>query len=228
MKQLLFIICYFSFFLSLASCQREETLPEATSAAQEVYLQYADREDLTVALVGDYKGYNAVMLRADDAEGWLRLCKELGANKQVGATALDSVRVSSLTTATVDTSTFRYNGPLDSNGSIAIPGTIGEFLSDLLDSVAKGETGRLLWDTAYTVTKRQTWQNGELVNESHDTVAGTASSPLSDDRLFHLATNHGDRGYLTYSDSKSLTLWIFFFSTKEEFSQIINTITLTH
>lgn len=34
------------------------------------------------------------------------------------------------------------------------------------------------------------------------------------------------RGYLTYSDSKSLTPWIFFFSTKEEMTQIIDHITL--
>ena len=37
--------------LLLAACQREAELPEATSAAKDVYMQYADRKDLTVAIM---------------------------------------------------------------------------------------------------------------------------------------------------------------------------------
>ena len=39
--------------LLLAACQREAEMPEATSAAKEVYMQYANRKDLTVAMIGD-------------------------------------------------------------------------------------------------------------------------------------------------------------------------------
>ncbi len=75
--------------LLLAACQREAEMPEATSAAKEVYMQYADRKDLTVAMIGDYQGYNAVMLQAQDAEGWLRLCEEFGVKVNVDAAVLD-------------------------------------------------------------------------------------------------------------------------------------------
>ena len=69
----------FPFILLLVACQHEEVMPEATSAAKEVYLQYADRKDLTVALIGNYQGYNAVMLQAQTKEDWLQLCDGLAA-----------------------------------------------------------------------------------------------------------------------------------------------------
>ena len=49
-------IIYPLILLLLAACQHDDVLPEATSAAKEVYLQYADRKDLTVALIGNYQG----------------------------------------------------------------------------------------------------------------------------------------------------------------------------
>ncbi len=66
MKQIIFPLI----LILLVACQRDEALPEATSAAKEVYLQYADRKDLTVALIGNYQGYNAVMLQAQTKEDW--------------------------------------------------------------------------------------------------------------------------------------------------------------
>ena len=213
--------------LLLAACQREADLPEATSAAKEVYLQYVDRKDLTVAMIGDYQGYNAVMLQAQDAEGWLRLCEEFGVGKSVNADALDSVKVSSLKTASLTADTFRFSGNPD---TIQFPGTIGKFFTDLLDSVMQGYTGHLLWDTAFSVTRHEHWVNGQLVDEGRDTVTGDDARQLTrpNDRLFRTATEHGHRGYLLHDDSQSLTLWLFFYSTKEELSQIINTITLIH
>ena len=89
MKQIILLLTV----LLWVACQRDETLPEATSAAKEVYLQYADRKDLTVALIGDYQGYNAVMLQAQTTEDWLRLCEEFGVKKHVNANELDTTRI---------------------------------------------------------------------------------------------------------------------------------------
>ena len=128
MKRLLSLILIFNFQFSifnfLVACQREE-LPETTSAAKEVYLQYADRKDLTVALIGDYCGYNAVMLQAQDASGWLQLCEEFGVQKHVNADALDSSKVSSLTTADFTLDSNCSFGRIGADGSIEIPGTLG-------------------------------------------------------------------------------------------------------
>ena len=216
--------------LLLAACQRESDLPEATSAAKEVYLQYADRKDLTVAMIGAYQGYNAVMLQAQDAEGWLRLCEEFGVGKHVDAVALDTTRVSSLKSVSFNADTFRYCGNLD---SIQLPGSVGEIFSDILDSLVRSKTGGSIVDTAYSYVHNEHWDNGVLVDSS-TTVSGHPSlgAPsiqlsLPKDHLLRTATKHGHRGYIVRDDSPSFTLWLFFYSTKEELSQIINTITLT-
>ena len=99
-------IIYPLILLLLAACQHDDVLPEATSAAKEVYLQYADRKDLTVALIGNYQGYNAVMLQAQTKEDWLQLCEEFGVRNHVDSEALDTSRVSGLTIASVNTANY--------------------------------------------------------------------------------------------------------------------------
>ena len=213
--------------LMLTACQPEAELPEATSAAKEVYMQYADRKDLTVAIIGDYQGYNAVMLQAQDADGWLQLCEEFGVNEQVDVAMLDSTKVSSLKTMSFTDDTVSFFGNPD---SMQLPGLYGEFFSNMIDSMMSSGTCHKYLDTAYTITRHEKWVNGHLVDKSRDTATGNDARKLicSDDRLLHTAHEHGNCGYLVRGDSKSLSLWLFFYSNKEELSQIINNITIKH
>lgn len=219
MKRILFPLLL---ILLTFGCQREEDLPEATSAAKEVYLQYADRKDLTVALIGDYQGYNAVMLQAQDNAGWLRLCEEFGINQMVDAHALDTVKVSSLAKSSIHLDNF--------------DGTPGEAVTYLLDSLLKEagmDSGRLVTtridtiriDTLPTVTHRESYAQGVLIDSS--TTVGEGTIPVSD-RLLKTAHSHGHIGYLMHGDSESLALWLFFYSNMDEFSQIIDNITINH
>lgn len=190
--------------LLAVSCQREE-LPEATSAAKEVYLQYADRKDLTVALIGDYHGYNAVMLQAQTKEDWLRLCEEFGVQKHVDADALDTTRVTSITKSSIQIDNFE--------------GTPGEAVTLLLDSLLK------VAEQSEMVTHRENYAQGVLVDSS--TTVGEDTIPVSD-RLMQTARSHGHIGYLIHDDSDNLTIWLFFYSNIEEFSQIIDNISINN
>lgn len=243
MKRILFPVLL---ILLAVSCQREEELPEATSAAKEVYLQYADRKDLTVALIGDYQGYNAVMLQAQDNEGWLHLCEEFGIQSTVDALALDTVKVSSLKNVKGRSMSFRF----DSIGSVGealalvmdsirkeassfdyiIDDSTDEFVSQMMESLANGVSSSHMTmhiDTAYSVTHREHYDHDRLVDSS--TSIGDWADYLtqrpSDRRLMQTAQLHGNIGYLIHSDSDNLTLWLFFYSTMDEFAQIINNIT---
>lgn len=197
----------------LAACQREADLPEATSAAKEVYLQYADRKDLTVALIGDYQGYNAVMLQAQDAEGWLHLCEEFGVGKHMDAAALDSTRVSSLTVSHVKSHEGRDLQELkDLLGDDSI----------IFGNILSGTPVNVRIDTAFSVTHRQHWDHGVLVDSST-----SYSSDFSqwNESLTHRAILYGHTGYIVRDDSDALTLWLFFYSNEDEMNQILNTIT---
>lgn len=60
----------------MLSCERKEVETPYITAAKEIYKKYAPQENLTVALLGEYKGYNAVMLQAHTDEEWQFICKE--------------------------------------------------------------------------------------------------------------------------------------------------------
>ena len=62
--------------MSVLSCKSSQVEPNDINKAKEIYKKYASRNDLTVALIGEYKGYNAVMLKAHTDEEWEFICKE--------------------------------------------------------------------------------------------------------------------------------------------------------
>ena len=199
------------------ACQRDE-LPEATSAAKTLYMQYADRSDLTVAMVGEYKGYNAVMLQADDREGWLRLLNEFDVKEtsqildkygvDVDHNVLDdtNTRVTTMITQYVAMDT----------GDIAA--SVGQLFTSMIDSLIS-----VAIDTAYTITESKHYEQGVLVDEKSDTTYGVfPGHQLQHNRLFQMATAHGNSGYLTYTDSDNLALWIFFYSNMDELALIID------
>ena len=198
--------------LLLAACQREAELPEATSAAKEVYMQYADRKDLTVAMIGDYQGYNAVMLQAQDAEGWLRLCEEFGVGKRVDATALDSTKVSSLTIGKVRST--------DGDDLQTLKNMLGDD-SVIIGNILSNAPANILIDTSFSIIRSEHWNQGILMDFSTLTDTGSPQKDVVD--LMQRAIVHGHSGYIVRDDSDMLTLWIFFYSTEDEKNQILNT-----
>ena len=193
--------------LALAACQREEILlPEATTAAQQLYQQYADRQDLTVALLGEYEGYNAVMLQADDREGWHRLLDEFG----VAESVVDEEPGAKVSQATVQGVRVLNDGE-----------GIGDLLAGLFDSLVSVSI-----DSAYTIHSTAQYDHGTQVASSCDTTYGlppvdtAAVAPL-----MQTALANGNRGYLCYTDSQHLALWVFFYSDSTSFAHIVNTIT---
>ncbi len=208
--------------LLLAACQREEPLPEATTAAKAIYLKYADRTDLTVALVGGYRGFNAVMFEAPDHEAWLQLCDDFGVHHREDAGALDSVSVSSLKT------TITRSYTLDSVPSMgeAFTQVLQELMAQHGDPAAGVRIDTLLYvDTVFTGSAQ--YDHGVLVDSVADTLIRQAIHHDTDP-LMQTALQHGDSGYLVTSDSQRLTLCLFFYSTMEEMAQIINHVTNIH
>ena len=74
--------------MALASCSSQtENSSESGNAALDLYYQYADRENLTVAYLGDFSlegcKINALMIQANDEEDWERLKNEFGMQSEV-------------------------------------------------------------------------------------------------------------------------------------------------
>lgn len=215
----------------MASCQGKTKLPEATSAAHEVYQKYANREELTVAFIGKYHGYNAVMLQARDRDGWLRLCNELGVKKKVDADGLDSMKVSSITTVSHHVDTVGVDsiaaGRIGRSYHFDSVGGVGEALLQVMKDLAGADSiiPLNMTGTCLSIKKSVRYEKSVLVDSSttFDKVA-----PHQDNALMHTAMRHGNNGYLIFDDSDSLTLWLFFFTTEEEFNQIIDNVSTKH
>ena len=79
-------------------------------------------------------------------------------------------------------------------------------------------------DTAYSVTHREHYDHDILVDSS-TTIEDWMTMQPGDRHLMQTAKQHGNSGYLIHDDSDNLTLWLFFYSTMDEFTQIINNIT---
>ncbi|MBQ8702807.1 MAG: hypothetical protein IJ524_00335 [Bacteroidales bacterium] len=206
--------------LLAVGCQRDEVMPETTSAAKDVYLQYANRKELTVALIGDYQGYNAVMLQAQTKEDWLRLCEEFGVGKHVDAARLDSTRVSSLTTVSHSSGTIRNVDSIFDESDALLQRIIDSVMREAMRSGRM--SGKVVIDTAYSYVRREHYDHGSLVDSS--TITGITSDIL-DNGLLQTARQHGDSGYIIRDDSDELTLWLFFYSTPAEKEQILNHVT---
>ena len=74
MKRIFFLLMIVA--MTALSCKSSQVEPSDINKAKEIYKKYASRNDLTVALIGEYKGYNAVMLQAHTDEEWEFICNE--------------------------------------------------------------------------------------------------------------------------------------------------------
>ena len=226
MKKIL--IPFLLLVLTMTACQQEhlQIQSDATTAAQKVYKQYANRKDLTVALIGDYQGYNAVMLSAKTPEGWLQLCDEFGVAKNVDAAALDSVKTTSL--AKIIYPTMYCLQPIDVNDE-RIQTLRREIAQERIlflfhESIKENPQINVNVDSCITINTHVQYDHGVLV----DSTTEVRNDKPNDNqlRLTETALQHGHTGYIIYDDSQKLTLWLFFYSTPDEQEQIINNVTL--
>lgn len=214
-------------FLLFAGCQRRERRSESTSAAIDVYQKYVNRKDLTVALIGDFKGYNAVLLQACDNIGWLQLCEEFGVDKKIDADVLDSNRVSSLKVTNISVNGVNELDEL-------MYGIADSCISKMVSHIVAGHVPlndvrglnpvSVQLDTAYAIQRTMHYKNGVLVDSSRCTDTEVSGC---DERLVQTCISHDNKGYIVHDDSRTLSLWLFFYTTDSEKEQILNNIILT-
>ncbi len=205
MKQIIFLIV----LLLSVSCQRNEILPKATSAANEIYSKYAEHKNLTVAIIGDYQGYNAVMLQAQSKDEWLKLCEEFGVKKHININDTNTTSINSLTVVSNISTNNSNEG-------------IKQMMKELLECNSI-ELKEVSIDTIFATKCYKHYDHGILV-DSFTTIDSEPPIPNSD--LLLTSYKHDNTGYIVCDDSNKLTIWLFFYSTHAEKKQILNHITL--
>jgi len=190
----------------LASCAKENSLPTATSAATKMYEQYAEREGLTVALLGNYqKGgetYNALMLQAQNDQVWDSLLNEFGPSFIGSGEEISSVEISYLHSDT-------------------ITGEMDDFFAAIADSLSQSLP---VADQNYSVTVSKTYEDGALVDESSTVLAGHDVDTMRHRDFDEAAIEDGKVGYVVHIESSQRAVWILFYSNRSEYDAIINNI----
>lgn len=194
MKRALYLIL----IAALAACQRPPRLSETLAAAGEVYNQFADREELTVALVGyqqpDGDTVTAVMIQAQSLEAWNALLLEQGLPQQTDSSA----RVSSAAVGYFHADTIR-----ETMDSLAMRVSHDPALTIPLSSSSRTEV------------TRQRWVNGKKVMDT--TIVTNGLPQCRKPHLIETARNHGQKGYVMYTDGDGMTLWLFFYGNLHQY-----------
>lgn len=210
---------------------------EAASAAEEYYLKYADRKDLTVALVSGYEKegttLNVVKLQAHDEPTFKQLLADFDVKTEPVADkqkpVADDASKTRTTTLTKNESFVVVNGDTLANAPVLSSFSIfGSYVDSVMGAIADAENGHLKMkidtvftsDSSITVRHRKTYDHGVLVSESSDT---TADADFLNERRVALIT-YGNRGFGTLSDDENLTLWLLFYNSMEEFGAILDNI----
>lgn len=207
-------------FAFLASCQSDTQLPPATSAAAKIFHQYADTPNLTVTLIGDYHKdghtFNAVMLQAQDDQAWTQLLNEFGISPIANSltTRLDSnstllpIRVSALS------SVYFHND--------TIPGDMDDYFQALKDSLINGYGH---FDNNIALKQKKIYQDGQLIDSTTIVQTGqSCATPPINNRLLHAAIDDEQTGYVFRLESSCRTVWLFFYSNKQEYETILHNI----
>lgn len=212
------------FLCCLAACAKDSQLPESTSAAKKMYEKYSDRQDLTVAMIGNYsKGgdtYDALMLQALTDEAWDSLMVEFGIDPRDGFDQITSLTSARLTSA----------GDIDN-------------LKDLADAIVDSIMGQIHGEVQCHKTYiNKTYEDGVLVEDESteedenftlDTVIdgslknGLLSGILNslgmhiDTDLVDAAIEEGMTGYVIHLESRDRTIWLFFYDSQEGYDAIM-------
>lgn len=225
MKRLLSLIFISTLIICcVLACTKENNMPDNTSFAIKMYEKYASRQDLTVAMIGNYsKGgdtYDALMLQALTDNAWDSLMAEFGIEPLDGFD-----QISSLTTTRVSCS-----GDIDDLESLA---------AAIADSIMGQIQGEVKSHVTYT---SKTYLNGELLEDETteddesailDTITasklknGLLSGIFNslgmhvDDDLAEAAIKEGKTGYVVHLESRDRTIWLFFYDSQEGYDAIM-------
>ena len=244
--------------MSVLSCKSSQVEPNDINKAKEIYKKYASRNDLTVALIGEYKGYNAVMLKAHTDEEWEFICKEfdIKPEKEINQEFINKRTVVSKS----DTSSKNMEDVENfiENIGINIDSLISELHIDTLinDKEIKNRRTTVLLKSDTSFGSMDDMKNfiknknidihmdtlinidtsnlvmdfndiNDILDIALDTLIGVMMKDTSineafgkDPEFLKKQLKEGCDGKLTYTDYDNKTIWIYYYTTNEEFERI--------
>ena len=225
--------------VALASCSGHsgdtDNPPESGNAALDLYYQYADRENLTVAYLGGFSleecKIDALMIQANDEEDWEQLKNEFGMHSEV-----DSLRDASASqeekkkvsvgleidanfVSELGLDTITDLGQVDEGRFIRMTQIIADKMREVVNNFALPDS--TLPGDEYFNALAVTVANNLLNEVVEKNKAARQNDTLAIDSSTVEAGNSTRRGYVSAADNNNRTIWLFFYNSQEECNNIL-------
>ena len=220
--------------MALASCTghsgNTEILSESGNTALDLYYQYADRENLTVAYLGDFSlegcKIDALMIQANDEEDWEQLKNEFGMCSEA-----DSLGDSSATPEGEKKVSVGLEIDADFVSELGL-----DTITDLgqVDEERFNRMTQIIADKMREVVNATVADDGPVIigdnSMSLDEYLNTLAVAVANDLLNEVVErnkaarqndNSTRRGYVSAADNNNRTIWLFFYNSQEECNNIL-------
>ena len=227
--------------VALASCSsRTESSSESGNAALDLYYQYADRENLTVAYLGDFslegRKIDALMIQANDEEDWEQLKNEFGMHSEA-----DSLRDSSANlegekkvsvgleidanfVSELGLDTITDLGQVDEGRFNRLTQIIADKMREVVNATVADDSPVIIGDKSMSLDEYLNTLAVAVANDLLDEVVEKNKAARQNDTLDSSNMEAGDstrRGYVSAADNNNRTIWLFFYNSQEECNNIL-------
>lgn len=226
--------------MALASCSSHtESSSESGNAALDLYYQYADRENLTVAYLGDFPlegcKIDALMIQANDEEDWEQLKDEFGMHSE--ADSLDDsadlegekkvsvgLEIDANFVSELGLDTITDLGQVDEERFNRLTQIIADKMREVVNATVADDGPVIIGDKSMSLDEYLNTLAVAVANDLLNEVVEKNKAVRQNDTLDSSNMEASDstrRGYVSAADNNNRTIWLFFYNSQEECNNIL-------
>ena len=229
--------------MALASCSghsgNTENLSESGNAALDLYHQYADRENLTVAYLGDFPleecKIDALMIQANDEEDWEQLKSEFGMQSEADSLGDSAdlegekkvsvgLEIDANFVSELGLDTITDLGQVDEERFNRLTQIIADKMREVVNATVAGDSPVTIGDKSMSLDEYLNTLAVAVANDLLNEVVEKNKAARQNDTLDASnmeAGNSTRRGYVSAADNNNRTIWLFFYNSQEECNNIL-------
>ena len=217
--------------MALASCSSHtESSSESGDAALNLYYQYADRENLTVAYLGDFPlegcKIDALMIQANDEEDWEQLKNEFGMHSEADSLGDSSanpvgekkvsigLEIDANFVSELGLDTITDLGQVDEERFNRMIQIIADTMREVVNATVAGDSAVMIGDKSMSLDE---YLNALAVAVANDLL----NEVVEKNKAARQNDNSTLRGYVSAADNNNRTIWLFFYNSQEECNNIL-------
>ena len=227
--------------MALASCSSHtESSSESGNAALDLYYQYADRENLTVAYLGDFSlegcKIDALMIQANDEEDWERLKNEFGMQSDADSLWDSSaspegekkvsvgLEIDADFVSELGLDTITDLGQVDERRFNRLTQIIADKMREVVNATVADDSPVIIGDKSMSLDEYLNTLAVAVANDLLNEVVEKNKAVRQNHTIDSSNMEAGDstrRGYVSAADNDKHIIWLFFYDNQEECNTIL-------